>query len=432
MTALVSRPADEPESDGVKWLIAITCATRAVVVGEWAVVEVSSFVSRRGCRAHGCDYIVTTIIDYMHNEQLPIVTMDVTVERIGRDRLILIGTPTNEDEVPEGHHNCDYMGCGTQHVVGRALLLKADGDRPKWNRSQAMARQLDAVAFQWGPEPLSAGDYWILWGSSGQRSAVHFDPLNGVAYVDADNQPDDDNRFRPESRCRFRDRYWPDNPSSVSQADDDVEQLDHSRATPVTAIGRNAPHIVVMDQTPIDFDPWPGLTAVVIDVRGPGHGQGTAVALSEEGAMLLRRQLVGDTPEQLRATAMALLARANVLDEETQGCDLDSKGRTLSDWAEIFDQAARAARDEAYGGGTLLWLAEELEAEGYSVKDEFPSRTRQQVVDGGLNVFGLDLLFKSAEELLPLLGISRIAGTTDYRGNRWRWSVELVKQETSP
>ncbi len=38
-----------------------------------------------------------------------------------------------------------------------------------------------------------------------------------------------------------------------------------------TPIGRNAPHVVVADQTPSPFDPWTEETALVMDIRGPRH-----------------------------------------------------------------------------------------------------------------------------------------------------------------
>jgi hypothetical protein len=72
-------------------------------------------------------------------------TLNVTTIRVGRDRLVLLGTPKDEETTPEGWHNCDYMGCGTHHVVGRAVLLRADGDPEQWNRSEAMIRILASV-----------------------------------------------------------------------------------------------------------------------------------------------------------------------------------------------------------------------------------------------------------------------------------------------
>ncbi len=80
-------------------------------------------------------------------------TMDVETIRIGRD-LILVGTPDDEETRPDSWHNCDYMGCGQSHVVGRAVLIRADGDPPEWSalycaplsggrRSDAAAAVLD-------------------------------------------------------------------------------------------------------------------------------------------------------------------------------------------------------------------------------------------------------------------------------------------------
>jgi hypothetical protein len=51
----------------------------------------------------------------------------------------------------------------------------------------------------------------------------------------------------------------------------------------------------------------------------------------------------------------------------------------------------------------------------------WPFITRQQLLDLGLNVFALDLLLKSLETVA-----AKIAFETEYRGTRWRVSVERV------
>jgi hypothetical protein len=67
--------------------------------------------------------------------------MDVTVYRVGRDRIVMVGDPDTAED-----HNCDYMGCGQEHVVGRAVLAKSHDDdddwRSAWERAEAMLSML--------------------------------------------------------------------------------------------------------------------------------------------------------------------------------------------------------------------------------------------------------------------------------------------------
>ncbi len=39
-------------------------------------------------------------------------------------RIVLLGSPPNEEDRPEGNrHNCDAMGCGQDHVIFRGRLI---------------------------------------------------------------------------------------------------------------------------------------------------------------------------------------------------------------------------------------------------------------------------------------------------------------------
>lgn len=153
--------------------------------------------------------------------------MDVQTLRVGRDRLVLLGDPQGPELVDgEHHHSCDYMGCGTSHVVGRAVLLRADGDRESWNRAREMLRILDAELHPWGEPgevPTEPGKYWVLQHSlatepkcaelcRGQNVVGQLDGLYW-AWVDGDlRQRWACGQVQRISLYRFRRRWTPEPP----------------------------------------------------------------------------------------------------------------------------------------------------------------------------------------------------------------------------
>lgn len=61
------------------------------------------------------------------------------------DELIILGDPpSNEDE--EAGHNCDYMGCGVQHVICRAIVAigRTDGKKTKVERLESRIKKLES------------------------------------------------------------------------------------------------------------------------------------------------------------------------------------------------------------------------------------------------------------------------------------------------
>ncbi len=117
----------------------------------------------------------------------------------------------------------------------------------------------------------------------------------------------------------------------------------------------------------------------------------------------------------------------------------------IKEWQESvptddFDvDAVEQLTDEFHGNmdklKSLLVQCCERDTDGDGNCDRHPapeerlSINRQTLINVGINVFALDLMFKTMDRFLSKTLTCDFNAQTTYRGNVWRWSFELVSTE---